>query len=180
MSTIKLALLAVCCAAGLGMTHAANAGGWLDHALRHDGFHHHGHDRYSISIGLSSGYYGGGYHSSYYRPRSYYYAPRRVSYYDYAPAYYAYYDSYPGYYDSSYDDDYPVDYGYYGPSSYYGGSYYIGSYYSGGYRHDWDRDDRHGRDHDSWHDHDGWRGHDRDGGHDHSHGHDHDHGPPHH
>jgi hypothetical protein len=174
MSNIKLAALAVFCAAGLGITHAANAGGWIDHALRHDGIYHHGgHDHYSISIGLNSGYYGGGYNSGYYRPRSYYYAPS--SYYYSAPAYYAYDDSYPG---SYYDDAYPVDYGYYEPSSYYGpssyynvsyygggGGYYGGSYYGGGYRHGWDRNGGH------WHDHDS--------DHDHSHSHDH-HGPPHH
>ena len=169
MSNIKLVALAVCCAAGLGMTHAANAGGWLDNAFRHDGFHHHGHDRYSISIGFNSGYYGSGYRSGYYRPRPYYYTPRTYAYYyDGAPAYYAY-DDYPSYY---YDDEYPVDYGYYGSGSYDNVNYYGGggSYYGGGYRHGWDRDDR------RWYDHDGR--HDRDWDHDRNHGH--DHWPAHH
>jgi hypothetical protein len=156
---LKLAALTVCCAAGIGMTQVANAGGWLGGGLYYNGGHY-GHNRYNLSISLGSLLYGG-HHSShyyapgpsyYYPPRPYYYAPRPHYYYDVAPAYSSYYDAYPSY---SYDDDYPGSYGYYGPSTDYSVSYYGSSY-----RHGWDREDWGHHDHDGWRDrdHDRWPG----------------------
>lgn len=126
---VKLTALAAVCAVGFGMTPFAHADGIS--IGYHSGWH--GHSRYSVSVGLGSGYYGGGY---YYAPR--YYAPR---YYAPAPVYYYPSDSY---YD---DDDYP-NYGYYNsyPAyrvtySNYGRGYYDRDNYR---QRRWNRDDRRG------------------------------------
>ena len=128
---VKLTVLAAVCAVGLGMTQFARADGIS--IGYHGGWYGHGHSRYSVSIGLGSGYYGGGY---YYAPR--HYAPRPVYYYPRDPYYYD---------DSYYYDDYYPSYGYYDSYPSYSISY---SNYGRGYdrddyyRHrDWDRDGRH-------------------------------------
>ena len=120
---VKLTALAAMCAVGLCMTQFARADG-ISIGYQ-SGWHRHDHSRYSVSVGLGSGYYGGGY----YAPRRYaprYYAPAPVYYY---PSDSYYYDGGPSYY----DDDYP-SYGYYERYPSYSFSY---SNYGRGY----DRDD---------------------------------------
>jgi hypothetical protein len=107
-----LAVLAVCCAATIGLTQPAKADsfGIGYHGGGH-GWHHSG---YSVSLGVGPAYYGGGY-----------YAP---AYYSNAGCYYDYY----GYYNCR--PYYPGYYGgpYYGPVVSYGVGFYGG--YRGGYR----------------------------------------------
>ncbi len=133
LGLVKVTALAALCAAGLGMPHSANAGGFFGYSG------HDGHNRYSVSIGLGGPYYGGGY----YRPRAYYYAPRRYYSYAYAPSYYDY--SYAPAYYPGYDAYYNGAYG----GGYYGGGVSYGISYGGSYGRGWDRDDRRWRgDHD--------------------------------
>jgi len=142
LGMLKLAAVALCCAAGVGATQFAHADSF---GIGYSGWNHH--SRYNVSIGLGGGYWGG-----YYGPR-YYYAPRyyapRPYYYAYAPCYAPYYfDGYtcvpyapPRYYYGS---------GYYGPGISIGSSNY--GYGYGGYpywnrwHNDHDRDDRRDRD----------------------------------
>ena len=134
LGMLKLAAVALCCAAGVGATQFAHAQRF---GVGYSGWHHH--SGYNVSIGLGGGYYGGYYAPRYYVPRPYYYsyAPAPC----YAPYYYNGYACVPAYYAApAYYDN-----GYYGPSVSIGYSNYgYGGY--GGYRHgrdgDGDRDDR--------------------------------------
>jgi hypothetical protein len=161
-SKLGLALLAIGCAAAVGLSQPARADSFsLGYS---SGWHHH-HSGYNVSIGLGSPYYGGGYYAPrYYAPA---YRPVRSCYYDDIGEYicqrpYAY--AYPGY-----GYGYGYGGGYYAPS--FGISYYNGW---GGWRGGNGWSGRGGRDWD--HDGDGWRGHrgnhwDRPGGWDRGHFH---------
>jgi len=144
LGMLKLAAVALCCAAGVGATQFAHA---QSIGIGYNGWHHH--SNYNVSIGLGGGYYGGYYGPRYYAPR--YYAPRPY-YYSYAPApcYAPYY--YNGYACAPYYAPAYYGSGYYGPAISIGYSNYgYGGYgYGGGYRYwnryghdgDHDRDDR--------------------------------------
>ena len=94
LGLIKLSALAVCCAFGFSMTQLAHADGFSIGYRSGGHWDGHDHGRYSVSVGVGSpGYYGGYYaprRHGYYAPQHYYYAPS-YSYYD-ADPYYSYYD----------------------------------------------------------------------------------------
>jgi len=74
---VRLTALAALCALGLGVASPSHADSIS--IGYHGGYHGHHHSHYRVSIGLGSGFYGGGYEPSYYAPV--YFAPDRGDYY---------------------------------------------------------------------------------------------------